>query len=76
MSLMSIKSSDRSRSKLFGFLLSCLFSDDEENKCPFALLRNTLTIEEKFDYVMNLNEKEINHYLNLHDLCLERRINL
>lgn len=68
------KCSDRSRSLLFGLLLSCLFSDEAQHKCPLALLRNNLSLEEKYDYVLNLSKEEVNNILKKHGKCFEKRI--
>jgi len=68
------KISDRSRSVLFGFLVSCLFSDEAEDKCPLALLRSFLSIEEKYEYVMGLSEEEVADYLKQHAECFEKRM--
>lgn len=70
------KTPEQMRPLLFGSLVSCLFSEDSDNECPFARLRKTLTTEEKYDYVMTLNEEEIRYFLHLHDRCMQRRISL
>ena len=74
MDLILEKSLDRSRSMLFGFLLSCLFSEEVKSKCPLSLLRNNLTIEEKYNFVMEMSEEEIHAVLKLHTKCFEKRI--
>jgi len=65
---------DRSRSELFGLLLSCLFSDEVKNKCFLSQLRSSLTIEEKYNYVMKLKEAEIKKILARHAECLKRKL--
>jgi len=67
-------SSERSRSELFGLLLSCIFSDEAENECPLSLLRKNLTVEEKYDYTLKLTEKEIFSVLKKHGKCFQKRL--
>ena len=43
------KSSDRSRTLLFGLLVNCIFSKDIKEKCPLWELRSSLTSIEKKD---------------------------
>ena len=74
MDLIVEKSSERSRSVLFGLLLSCLFSEDEKNNCPLSRLRNNLTIEEKYNYICELSEEEVNRALEEHGKCFKNRI--
>ncbi len=74
MDLPIAKSMDRSKSELFGLLLSCLFSDEVKNKCPLSRLRSSLTIEEKYNYVKKLSQKEVKKILNRHTKCFERAI--
>ena len=59
---------------LFGLLLSCLFSEEAENQCPLSRLRNSLTIEEKYDYVSELSEEEMDNVLTQHGKCFQQRI--
>ena len=74
MGLILTESSERSRSVLFGLLLSCLFSEEAKNKCPLSRLRNNLTIEEKYDYIWELSENEVKNTLEKHGKCFEKRI--
>jgi len=71
MDLTTAKSMDRSKSELFGLLLSCLFSDEVKNKCPISRLRSSLTIEEKYNYVKKLSQEEVKIILNQHTKCYE-----
>jgi hypothetical protein len=68
------KSFDRSRSLLFGLLQSCLFSEKAEDSCPLSELRNNLSLEEKYDYVMKLSEKEVHSILEQHKECYEKKV--
>jgi hypothetical protein len=68
------KSSDRSRSLLFGLLQSCLLEGNALESCPLAELRNTLTLEEKYQYTMKLSEEELNKILEQHEECFKKRI--
>ena len=68
------KSMDRSKSELFGLLLSCLFSEEVKTKCPLSRLRSSLTIEEKYNYVKKLRQEEVKKILNQHTKCSERAI--
>ena len=68
------KSSDRSRSLLFGLLQSCLLEGNALESCPLAQLRNTLSFEEKYQYVMGLSKEEIDEILEQHDECFKKRI--
>lgn len=68
------KSSDKSRTLLFGLLVNCIFSDDAQGKCPLWERRNNLSIENKYDYVMELGLKEINSILVQHEQCYQKRL--
>ena len=68
------KSSERSRSVLFGLLISCLFSEEAKNQCPLSRFRNNLSIEEKYDLSLKLSEEEINTVLEKHEKCFEMRL--
>ena len=74
MDSISEKSFDRSRSLLFGLLVSCLFSEKAKDSCPLTQLRNSLSLEEKYDYVMGLSEEEVNSILEQHEECFEKRV--
>ena len=64
------KSSDRSRTLLFGLLVNCIFSKDIKEKCPLWELRSSLTsIEKKDDDGMGGSEEEINSILVKHEEC-------
>ena len=68
------KSFDQSRSLLFGLLQNCLFSENAKDSCPLSQLRNNLSLEEKYSYVMELNDKEVDNILGRHEECYEKRI--
>ena len=68
------KSSDRSRSLLFGLLQSCLLEGNALESCPLAQLRNTLSLEEKYHFAMELDKKELNSILEQHEECFKYRI--
>ena len=68
------KSSDRSRSLLFGLLQSCLLEGNALESCPLAQLRNTLSLEEKYHYAMESSEEEVHKILEQHEECFKKRI--
>ena len=68
------KSFDRPRSLLFGLLQSCLFSGYAKDSCPLLQLRNRLSLEEKYDYVMELSAEEVHNILKQHEECYEKRV--
>ena len=65
------KTSDHSRSMLFGLLVNCIFSGQANGRCPLSSLRETLTFEEKYDFVMRLTKEEICQALEQHEKCYE-----
>ena len=68
------KSFDRQRSLLFGLLQSCLFSEEAKDSCPLSQLRNRFSLEEKYDYVMELSAEELNNLLEQHEECYEKNV--
>ena len=68
------KSFNRSRSLLFGLLQSCLWEGDALESCPLTHLRNTLSLEEKYNYTMELGDEEVNKILEKHEECFNKRI--
>ena len=68
------KSSDRSRSLLFGLLQSCLLEGNALENCPLAHLRSTLSLEEKYHYAMESSDEEVHKILEQHDECFKKRI--
>jgi hypothetical protein len=68
------KSFDRQRSLLFGLLQSCLFSEAAKDSCPLSQLRDSLSLEEKYDYVMGLSDKEVDNILEQHEECYTKRV--
>jgi hypothetical protein len=73
MDLILEKTSDSSRGLLFGLLVNCIFPTSTNEDCPLWELRNSLTIEKKYAYVMGLNKEEITSLLALHEECYEKR---
>ena len=61
------------RSLLFGFLVNCLLSEEAGLKCPLAQPRQTLNIEQKYVYVMNLNGECLKTTLIKCKECYEQR---
>ena len=74
MNLILKKSSEHSRGLLFGLLANCIFSNNETENCPLFKLRSSLSIEEKYDFVMRLNKEEVNTLLMHHEYCFENRL--
>jgi len=68
------KSSGHSRSLLFGLITHCIFSNNEKENCPLFELRNSLSIEEKYDFVMGLDKDEVKILLMHHEHCFENRL--
>jgi len=68
------KSSGYSKELLFGLLTNCIFSSNETESCPLFELRNSLSIEEKYDFVMGLNKEEVTILLTHHEHCFENRL--
>ena len=68
------KSFDRQRSLLFGLLQACFFSEDAKDSCPLSQLRDRLSLEEKYDYVMGLSDKEVDNILEQHEECYTKRV--
>ena len=56
------KSFDSSRGLLFGLLVNCVFSAGAKEDCPLSELRNNFSTEEKYTYVMGLNDAEVKTY--------------
>jgi hypothetical protein len=53
------KSAERPRALLFGLLVNCVFSTGAKEDCPLLEMRNNLSLEEKYKYVMGLTIEEI-----------------
>ena len=68
------KSSDSSRGLLFGLLANCIFSTGASEDCPLWDLRNSLTIEQKHEFVMGLTDQEVSSILTQHEECYETRL--
>ena len=70
------KASDNSRSLLFGLLVNCIFSGHANGLCPLSQLRDSLTFEEKYNFVMELSPEEVCQVLNRHEKCYENECSL
>jgi hypothetical protein len=67
------KSTDQSREILFGLLTNCIFSSIENDCCPLFDLRNSLSIEQKYDFVMGLSKEDVALMLTQHEDCFEKK---
>ena len=74
MDSMPEKSPNKSKELLFGLLVNCIFSKITKKNCPLYEFRISLPIDKKYDYVMGLNEEEINNILTQHEKCYEQRM--
>jgi hypothetical protein len=74
MDSISEKKFDRQKSLLLGLLHNCLFSIPAKECCLLSQLRNDLTLEEKYKYVMELSSEEIHNLLEQHEECYQKRI--
>lgn len=68
------KSSDSSRGLLFGRLANCIFSTDASEDYPLWDLRNSLTIEQKHEFVMRHTGEEVSNILAQHEEFNETRL--
>ena len=68
------KSTDQSREILFGLLTNCIFSSIENDCCPLFDLRNSLSIEQKYDFVMGLSKEDVAFMLTQHEDCFEKKL--
>jgi hypothetical protein len=68
------KSLDKPRALLFGLLANCLFPTSKKEDCPLWELRNSLSIEKKYEYAMGLSTEEIKIILVKHEECYEKRL--
>ena len=66
------KSSEDSRSLLFGLLVNCIFSGVVNGNCPLSQLRESLSFEEKYKFVMKLSREEVFSVLDLHEECSKK----
>jgi len=70
------KSLDSSRGLLFGLLVNCIFSEGAKETCPLSKLRLNLSTEDKYTYVMGLDDEEVKSILLQHDECYEKRLSM
>ena len=64
---------DQSRGLLLGLLTNCVFSTIDDDSCPLFELRNSLSIEQKYDFVMGLGKEELTFMLRQHEGCFEKK---
>ena len=69
-----LKSKDTSRGLLFGLLVNCIYSSGALEDCPLRKLRNSLTIQQKHEFVMGLDDEELGNILTQHEKCYEKRL--
>jgi hypothetical protein len=74
MASMLEKSSDKSRALLFGLLVNCIFARSADTSCPLWELRNNLSIDEKYKYVMELADEVLRNILLQHEKCYENKM--
>ena len=67
-----MKFPDNDRDLLFGLLLNCISSKEAHESCPLRDLRNNLSIEEKYQYALGLNDAEVKNILAQHEECYEK----
>lgn len=68
------KKSAKLKSLVLGLLISCSFFDGPSAECPLSEMRNYTSDAEKYDYVMGLNDEEINAILQYHEDCYKKRM--
>lgn len=66
------KSLGQSRAQLFGLLEGCIFSEYAKDDCPLLQLSSTLSLTEKYKYVMEVNDEEVNTILAQCEECIEK----
>ena len=66
---------DSLKSLLFGLLANCLFPTTTLEDCPLWELRENLTIDKKYDFVLKLTREEVESILAQHEKCFEKRFN-
>ena len=66
---------DGLRSLLFGLLSNCLFPTTTSEDCPLWELRENLTIDKKYEFVLKLTREEVENILAQHEKCFEKRFN-
>ena len=50
------------------------FYEEAKDSCPLSQLRNRFSLEEKYDYVMELSDKEVDNILEQHEECYTKRV--
>ena len=68
------KKSAKFRSLVLGLLINCNFFEGPSADCPLSEMRNNASDAEKYDYVMRLNDEEINAILQYHEDCYKKRM--
>jgi hypothetical protein len=64
---------DSPRTLLFGLLTNCLFPTTISEDCPLWELRESLTIDKKYEFVLKLTREEVESILVQHEKCFEKR---
>ena len=68
------KSFSKERALLFGLIQECIFSEYALEDCPLLELRDSLTsLADKYAYVMQLGDNEVNSLLRQHEECIAER---
>jgi hypothetical protein len=67
------KSSNPSRTLVLGLLVSCRFTTCAED-CPLRELHNDLSIEEKYEYALELSDEDVKYILAQHEYCYKKRL--
>jgi hypothetical protein len=68
------KSFSEERALLFGLIQECIFSEYALEDCPLLELRDSLTsLADKYAYVMQLGDNEVNSLLRQHEECIAER---
>ena len=67
------KSFTESRALLFGLLQGCILSEYAMEDCPLNGLRSNLSINEKYDYALEVSDEAVNDLLRRHEECIAKR---
>ena len=67
------KSFPESRALLFGLLQGCIFSEYATKDCPLNGLRKNLSINEKYEYLLEISDEKVNDLLRQHEECIAKR---
>ena len=68
------KSFTEERALLFGLIQECIFSEHALDDCPLLKLRKSLSsLTDKYAYVMQLSDDDVNSLLRQHEECIAER---